>query len=114
MFDDWIQLTEVEARQLTDDIKETAEQLWKLLLRAYEGKAWKVLGYVSWEAYVKTEFDMGRSHSYRILDQGKVILALQEAASVNLGTREVSPLGDISERDARDIKPVLPQVQCRV
>src|SRR5690349_8365977 len=64
------QLTDVEARQLTDQIKDTADQLWKLLLRAYEGKAWTALGYQTWEAYTNAEFDMRRDYAYKVLRQG--------------------------------------------
>lgn len=93
-----------EARDLTDRIKQTAESIWSLLLEAHERRAWMALGYESWERYVRTEFDMTRSYSYRVLDQGIVIRALGQA------TGSVSPIGDIPEWHARDIKPVLSEV----
>jgi hypothetical protein len=91
-----------EARRLTDQIKQTAERLWALLLEAHERRAWAALGYERWEDYVRSEFDMSRQQSYRLLDQGRVIREIGA----------VSPMGDIavSEREARDLKPVLPQV----
>ncbi len=49
----------------------------------------------AWEEYVGAEFDMRRAHSYRLLDQARVVQALREVAG------EMSPMGDISERDAR-------------
>jgi hypothetical protein len=96
-------MTEAEARVLTDRIKRTAEDLWRLLLEAHERKAWVALGYASWRHYALNEFAMGQSHAYRLLDQGRVIRALEEAAG--------SPLGEIvTERVARDVKPQLDAV----
>lgn len=93
-------LSEEQARGLTDTIKDAAEVLWVLIARAHSGKAWKSLGYNSWESYVRTEFDMSRSRSYQILDQARVIAAIQEA--VPAGTAI-----SISESAARDIKDYL-------
>lgn len=118
------ELSETEATKLTKKIKIAVDDLWALLIQAHEGKAWKALGYSTWEAYVSAEFSMSRQRSYQLLDQGKVIKAVREAAgdlSTNGGqnskgrghTRTLStPSGaiDISERDARDIKADLPAV----
>lgn len=94
-----------EARAITDQIKEHTDAVWKLLVVAHEGQAWKPLGYSTWADYVAGEFSMSRAYSYRVLDQARVIRAIEEA---------VSPKGDIpavlSEREARDIKPVLTAV----
>lgn len=97
-------LSKAEAQKLTKKIKEATDHLWYLLIDAHEGKAWKALGYTSWEAYVKAEFGMGRSRSYQLLDQGKVVEALRDA------TGDLSTKVDISEREARDIKDDLPVV----
>lgn len=93
-------LSETQARDLTDTIRDTSEVLWSLLARAHSGKAWKALGYSSWESYVRTEFDMSRSRSYQILDQARVIAAIEQA--VPEGTHV-----NISESAARDIKDYL-------
>ena len=98
-----VELTPAEARALTDHIKLTADHLWRLLLKAYEGKAWQVLGYPSWREYAQTEFEMSQSQVYRLLDQGRVLRALEWAVG--------SPMGEIvSERVARDLKPQLETV----
>ena len=106
-----IGMTEEEARSLTNRIKGTTEQLWSLLLEAHDRQAWQALGYISWREYAKNEFGMGQSYAYRLLDQGRVIRTLEGAAGV-------SPVGEISERVARDIKPQLPvvtnEVQARI
>jgi hypothetical protein len=89
-----------EARALTDRIKAGLDELWALLLEAHDRRAWQALGYDTWEAYVGGEFAMSRRHSYRLLDQGRVIREIGEA------TGPVWPMGHtpVSEREARDIK----------
>jgi hypothetical protein len=66
-----------------------------------------VLGYSTWEAYVRTEFDMSRSRSYQILDHAKVTKELVSASGVSTSV-------DISEAAARELKPVLHQVITRI
>lgn len=90
------------ARELTERIKSSAEALWALLYEAHQRQAWKALGYPTWEKYITAEFHMGRRHSYRLLDQAIVIKQIE---SVSHGTQI-----DISERNARDLKPHLTEV----
>jgi hypothetical protein len=92
-----------EARELTSTIRNAAEMLWVLLARAHQGRAWESLGYESWEGYVRAEFDMSRSRSYQLLDQGRVIAALTEAMPEG---SEVH----LTEAAARDLKGVLDEV----
>lgn len=102
-------MNRTEAQAITDRIRGHIDAAWADITKAYEGKAWKALGYTSWEGYVKAEFDMSRRRSYQLLDQGRVIGAIAEAAgdSVNHGTQ-------ISERTAREIKPDLPAVTAEI
>lgn len=89
-----------QARQLTNTIRDASEVLWVLIARAHAGKAWSALGYESWEGYVRSEFDMSRSRSYQLLDQARVIAAIESA--VPAGT-EIH----LSEAAARDLKSVI-------
>jgi len=93
-------LDESEARALTTRIKDAAQQMALLLLEAYERRAAPALGYPTWEAYVQGEFGLSRSRSYELLDQGRVMRALQAAA-------QMSGVPDISSRAAFDVKPYL-------
>ena len=86
---------------ITDQIKEHTDAIWKLLIVAHEGRAWKPLGYSTWAEYVAGEFNLGKSRSYQLLDQAMVIRELESAVSTKV---------DISEREARYIKPVLTAV----
>jgi hypothetical protein len=99
-------LTAAEARKLTDDIKASVERVWALLLEAHDRKAWAALGYGSWREYAMAEFGMSQSYAYRMLDQGRVIREIEAAAG--------SPIGEISEYEARDLKPHLKLVADRV
>jgi flagellar capping protein FliD len=96
-------MTKDEAQALTDQIRASINQAWNLLLEAYEQRAWSAMGYTSWEAYVRSEFDISRQRAYQLIDQGRAIRAIGEAAGL-------STTVDITERDARDIKPVLDEV----
>lgn len=92
-----------EARELTDTIRDGVELLWTLIARAHAGQAWKSLGYPTWESYVRGEFNMSRSRSYQILDQARVITALETA--VPEGTKL-----HVTAATAADIKNDLPEV----
>lgn len=98
------QMDKADATALTQRIRTAVDGLGDMLLEAHDNKAWKALGYVTWEAYVEAEFDMSRQHSYRLLDQGRVVKAIEDATGI------LSPSGDISEAAARDIKPDLQAV----
>ncbi len=103
------QLTKAEASSLTERIRGHIDAAWADITKAYEGKAWKALGYSSWGDYVKAEFDMSRRRSYQLIDQGRVIGAIAEAAgeSVNHGTQ-------ITERVAREIKDDIPAITAEI
>lgn len=91
---------EAEARDLTDRIKASVDKTWQLLLNAREWNAWSSLGYGTWEAYVREEFGIGRSRSYQLLDQARVVREIEAAASTSV---------DITEAAARDLKAHLPR-----
>jgi hypothetical protein len=93
-------LTRETATELTRSIRDAAEVIWVLIARAHAGKAWKALGYSNWAEYVNDEFNMSRSRSYQILDQAKVIAAINEA------TPQGAELS-VSESSARDLKYVI-------
>lgn len=49
-----------DAKELTEEIRKSANKLWNLIARAYTGKAWLAMGYESWDAYCEAEFPDGR------------------------------------------------------
>lgn len=96
-------LTTDEAQELTEHIRSTADVLYVLLARAHAGKAWTALGYTSFAEYVRDEFNMSRSRAYQILDQHRVIEALEAAVPDGTELR-------ITEAQARDLKSVIDEV----
>lgn len=94
-----------EARDLTDRIKQHAEALWELLLEAHDRGAWRALGYSTWADYVAGEFDMSRSRSYQLLDQGRAVKAIQSAT----GVQDPGHV-PLNSEAAQDIKPHLTDV----
>jgi hypothetical protein len=85
-----------EARRLTDEVKQDAKALWQKLLRLYEGAAHLALGYSSWHAYCEAEFGFGQSHSYRLLDAGRVADLVPQLGN-EAQARELVPLLDRPE-----------------
>jgi predicted transcriptional regulator len=55
-----VAMTAVEARQVTDELRSTLRLAHGLLIRAYQGRAWSVLGYSTWDDYCQTEFAEAR------------------------------------------------------
>jgi hypothetical protein len=102
------ELSKAEAKKLTQKIKTAVDELCPLLVRAREGKAWKALGYGTWEDYVKAEFGMSRSYAHRLIEQGEVIEAIQNAVV------DLLPMGNISERTARELKKDLPAATAEI
>ena len=72
-------LSENEARDLTERIRNGMTNLATLIMEAHDSEAWRALGYASWGAYVDGEFPFSRVHSYDLIDQGRTIHALTEA-----------------------------------
>jgi hypothetical protein len=100
-------MTPAEAAEITSKIKAYIGTTWAMLADVHDRKGYVALGYKSFEEYLRVELDVSRSRGYRLVDQAKVIGAITEAA-------KVSPAGDIAanitERQARDIKPILSDV----
>lgn len=99
------QLTKAEASALTERIRGHIDAAWADITKAYEGKAWKALGYSSWGDYVKAEFNMGRSNSYRLIDQARVIKEIETI---------VPHAGQITQRDAEALKEDLPAATAEI
>ena len=91
------------AEVLTQRIKTEINHVCLLLAEAHDRRAWAVLGYATWAQYVRNEFGYSRSRSYEILDQAKVLLAIQEA----VGSASIP---DLSVYAGRQIKPYLQEV----
>ena len=97
------ELSRDEAQRLTDEAREKARDLWRLLLRLYEGGAHTALGYSSWEKYFIAEFKQGTpgqridpKHSYKLLRAARV----EVEVSVHVDTE------GMTEAQARVLAPL--------
>jgi hypothetical protein len=72
------QLTTDQARRLTDLIKVSVERVWELIERAYVKRAWRALGYDSWDSYVDEEFGTARFRLPRE-ERAEVVTSLRDA-----------------------------------
>jgi hypothetical protein len=96
-------LTPDEAKSLTERIRAGATGLSLLIMEAHQRRAWHVLGYKTWERYVRTELGISRSRSYELLEHARVLLTLKTAARL----RECP---DVSAHVADRIKPILAEL----
>lgn len=99
-------MTKDEAGMLTAKIKGHVSQAWLLLLEAHDRHAYTALGYSSFGAYVETEFEMSRQNAYRLLDLGRVIREIEEAAGVSRArdNGDDVPPPHLSQREAAELK----------
>ena len=89
------ELTAEEAAELTRDIAGELEFAWELISRAYRGRAWAALGYLSWDEYCTNEFGASRLALPReeraevvqsLRSQGLSLRAIAAATGAGLGT----------------------------
>ena len=96
-----LSMTKTCARDLTDRINSSSEDLAGMLKRAHDEKAWRALGYDTWKSYVAGEIKFSKQHAFRLLDLANISEAIAE-----------SPKGDSlpapTERAARELKKVEP------
>lgn len=88
-------LDPASARALTDQIRNTREALWDLIVRAYVERAWSALSYGSWDEYCTYEFGPGlptltRSQRPGVVEflrqSGLSLRAIQSATGISRNT----------------------------
>ena len=105
-----VPLNRDEAQMLTAKIKGYVSQAWLMLVEAHDRHAHTALGYATWADYVQAEFEIGRSRSYQILDQARVIREIDAVVSTAVDIAPSAIADVVTERDARDVKPNLKAV----
>lgn len=107
-------LDRIEARTLTDRIKETGMTLRELIVRAWELNAWKALGYDSWDDYCAQEFaslelELGREERREIVvslrESGMSLRAIAAATGVPKTTveRDASGVPNLQRNGTPDV-----------
>lgn len=94
-------MTEDEARQITNQIRSSAEMLEVLIYRAKVQNAHKALGYSTWDEYTKAEFGVSSSTAYRKAIVGEVALHIESVSGV---------MPKLSQADAKMIRSSLPEI----
>lgn len=97
------ELDEDGAREITDRIRTTSNVLYLLVKRAHAGKAYKALGYSSFESYVNSEFNFSKVYAYRLLNQANFIEAIEARVPEGTEIRVTEPI-------SRKLKKVLPEL----
>ncbi|WP_293335919.1 hypothetical protein, partial [Microcoleus sp. CAWBG58] len=70
-----------EAESVTQAIKENFDSLGSMLIQARDRKAYKALGYRTFERYCQTEFGKSISSAYRLIEDAKVVAQLEAEIS---------------------------------
>ncbi|MEG3838911.1 hypothetical protein [Microcoleus sp. herbarium14] len=78
-------LNREDAEEVTRLIKQNFDSLGDMLLTARDRKAYKVLGYRSFETYCQTEFGKSSSTAYQAIEDAKVRSQLEAHVSENYG-----------------------------
>lgn len=71
-------LTSAAARELTERIADGLGDIWQLVKKAYEGRAWAALGYGTWDEYLGQEFGKTRISLPRE-DRPEIVASLRES-----------------------------------
>lgn len=95
----------VEAEAITETIKENFNSLGSMLMEARDKKAYKALGYRTFDGYCKTEFGKSISSAYRAIEDAKVVAQLEaeiakqydEPITLNIPSSCLRPLKNIPD-----------------
>ncbi|MEG4529865.1 hypothetical protein [Microcoleus sp. D2_18a_D3] len=74
-----------EAEEVTQLIKDNFDSLGAMLVQARDRKAYKALGYRSFESYCQTEFGKSISSAYQLIEDAKVLSQLEARISEHYG-----------------------------
>ena len=95
----------IEAEAVTQAIKDNFDSLGAMLIQARDRKAYKALGYRTFEGYCKTEFGKSSSNAYRLIEDAKVVAQLEaeiakryeEPVSLNIPSACLRPLKELPD-----------------
>jgi ribosomal protein L24 len=98
-----------EAEQITQTIKDNFDSLGAMLAQARDRKAYKALGYRSFESYCQSEFGKSISTAYQLIEDAKVISELEaiiskkygEEVTLNFPSSHLKPLKAIVDTDEK-------------
>lgn len=94
-----------EAQEITQTIKDNFDSLGSMLLLARDRKAYKALGYRSFEGYCQTEFGKPISSAYRLIEDAKALAEIEaeiakqydEPITLKIPSSQLRPLKELPE-----------------
>ena len=99
-------LTAVEARAQISRIKGHWQAFWFELKDFHERKGWLPLGYTSFKDCVEQELGFSERRAYQLLDAASI--------RAELGTEHVFSIGNATEGQLRELKPLAPEQRLEV
>lgn len=92
-------LSSVEARRITDQIRIGLEGSWQLIVKAFNGRVWIALGYNTWDEYVRREFG---NLVLAVPREGRdeIIVSMREAG---MSLRAIAPAVGVSKDTAQRV-----------
>jgi hypothetical protein len=98
-----------EAESITQAIKDNFDSLGSMLIQARDKKAYKALGYRSFESYCKTEFGKSITSAYRLIEDAKIVAQLEaeiskrydEPVTLNIPSACLRPLKELPDVDQK-------------
>ncbi len=100
-----VEMGRIEAEAVTQAIKDNFDSLGAMLIQARDRKAYKALGYRTFEGYCKTELGKSSSNAYRLIEDAKVVAQLEaeiskryeEPVSLNIPSACLRPLKELPD-----------------
>lgn len=77
------ELTEAEARDLTEKLQSKTQQLAKLLKRAHDGRVWEALNYTSFTDWANNELPFTHGRAFQLLNIGVLTEMLNETVPLS-------------------------------
>jgi hypothetical protein len=93
--------TAAEAQELTDQIRTSLDDTWKLIERAYQIRAWQALEHPSWDAYCQREF--GTKHLRVPREQRREVV--ESMRGIGMSTRVIAAATGMSKDTVRRALP---------
>lgn len=104
-------LSEADARELTDQIAEGLADVQQLIVQAWEGQAWRALGFASWDAWIDANFrglqlrpprEQRSEVVQSMREAGMSIRAIAQATDLSVGTVHEADRAGVQNRTPDD------------
>lgn len=111
-----VALTPAQARELTDRIRQTLHVGHDLIVEAFRGSAWSVLGYSSWDAYCAGEFAGARMVRLDREQRREIVAEMRQAGmssraiASGIGVDHATVARDVHSAPVADATPAAPVI----